>query len=115
MGEIFISLSSRTNIIQNGYTGFIVLPEVSDQTATTANNIQSHQFRIVFIAAECGENIRYIPFRNGSDTVQIRLADVRCSIAKHLLSTAFLAAIIHWFTPNFSVQQRLSTAFLLLI
>lgn len=79
MGEIFISLSSRTNIIQNGYTGFIVLPEVSDQTATTANNIQSHQFRIVFIAAECGENIRYIPFRNGSDTVQIRLADVRCS------------------------------------
>ena len=43
----------------------------------------------IFIAAECGENIRYIPFRNGSDTVQIRLADVRCSIAKHLLNGDF--------------------------
>ena len=39
VSKIFISLGSRTNVIQNSYTGFIVLSEVPDQTAATANDI----------------------------------------------------------------------------
>ena len=57
IGEIFISLGSRTNIVQNRYPAFLVLPEVFDQTAATAYDIQPHQFWVVFISAQGCENI----------------------------------------------------------
>ena len=61
------------------------------------------------IQSRYGAEMSAVPNRRICSTVDSSI------FTPNLSRTAFFAAIMHWFTPSFSVQHRLSCAFLLLI
>lgn len=118
--QIFVTFRCSTDIIKDCDTGFVIRSKIPNQAAATAYHVQPHQVRVVFIFAECGENISYILSGNCCNAVQVWCGNTAvpnrriCSTVDSSIFTpnlsrmAFFAAIMHWFTPNFSVQQRLS-------
>ena len=64
---------------------------------------------IELIQSRYGAEMSAVPNRRICSTVDSSI------FTPNLSRTAFFAAIMHWFTPSFSVQHRLSCAFLLLI
>ena len=61
------------------------------------------------IQSRYGAEMSAVPNRRICSTVDSSI------FTPNLSRTVFFAAIMHWFTPSFSVQHRLSCAFLLLI
>ena len=88
--QIFVAFRCGTDIIKDCDTGFVIRSEIPDQTATTADYVQPHQVRVVFIFAECGENISHILSGNCCNAVQIRCGNISCSEPKNLLHSRFL-------------------------
>ena len=64
---------------------------------------------IELIQSRYGTEMSAVPNRRICSTVDSSI------FTPNLSRTAFFAAIMHWFTSSFSVQHRLSCAFLLLI
>lgn len=88
--QIFVTFRCGTDIIKDCDTSFVIRSKIPDQAAATAYHVQPHQVRVVFIFAECGENISYILSGNCCNAVQIRCGNISCSEPKNLFYGRFL-------------------------
>ena len=80
---MFIPFCRGADIIVDRDTFLIEGAEVSDETTSTAENIEPHQLRVVLMLAESLEYPLHILRCCVSDCFQILLVDVRSSEPKH--------------------------------
>ena len=81
--QILIALGRGANIIVDGHTVGVVLPEVADQAASAAQHMEAHEGRVVLALPQNAENLTHIPRGSFPDGSQVVLLDVRRAKPQH--------------------------------
>lgn len=88
LSKVLIAFCRGADIVVDRDTFLIEGAEVSDQAASTAENIEPHELRVVLMLTESLEDPLHILRRCISDCFQILLVDVRSSEPKTRLMIA---------------------------
>lgn len=56
LSKQFVALCGGANIVVDGHTVFVVVAEIFEDTASTANHVQTHQLRVVFVFTQSAED-----------------------------------------------------------
>ena len=83
LSKVLIAFCRGADIVVDRDTFLIEGAEVSDQAASTAENIEPHELRVVLMLTESLEDPLHILRRCISDCFQILLVDVRSSEPKN--------------------------------